>query len=267
MKKTILLTGATDGIGLEAAKLFVQAGHTLLIHGRSLEKLASVQQLLSEYSSESVIEVFNADLSSLSEVAQLASKISEKYAKIDVLINNAGVLKTANPINDQGLDNRFVVNTIAPYLLTIGLLGLLGSTARVINLSSAAQASVDLSALEGERVLDDMQAYAQSKLALTMWTKQLAKTVGMPVMIALNPSSLLASKMVKEHFGVAGADLSIGASVIVRAALSDEFSQATGLYYDNDIQQFSDPHRDALNTFKCQQLVEAVEKILKNTDF
>jgi len=265
MKKAILLTGATDGIGFETAKLLVTEGHDLLIHGRSLEKLANVKEQLLALNSDAIVDAFSADLSSLSQVAKLAKAINSKYSKIDVLINNAGVLKTPNPINDQGLDTRFVVNTIAPYLLTKLLRLQLASDARVVNLSSAAQASVDIAALQGQRALDDMQAYAQSKLAITMWTNQMANDPDMPVMIALNPGSLLASKMVKEHFGVAGSDLSIGASIIVRAALSDEFATASGRYFDNDIKQFSDPHPDALSTIKCEELVAAIEQILKNT--
>jgi NAD(P)-dependent dehydrogenase (short-subunit alcohol dehydrogenase family) len=182
-----------------------------------------------------------------------------------VLINNAGIFKTGDPVTGDGLDVRFVVNTLAPWLLTQRLLPLLDGSARIVNLSSAAQAPVDPQALAGEvRVDDDFNAYAQSKLAITMWSRQLADRLGQegPVVVAVNPGSLLASKMVREGFGVAGNDLSIGAEILVRAALSDEFASASGLYYDNDNQRFADPHPDALDTQKSAGIMQAIESTL-----
>merc|ERR1711879_890868 len=142
----------------------------------------------------------------------------------------------------------------APYRLTQQLLPLLGSQGRVVNLSSAAQAPVDIEALAGTIHLEDeFQAYAQSKLALTIWSRDLAYEVGQngPMIVAVNPGSLLASKMVKEGFGVAGNDIRIGADILIRAALSDEFAQATGPHFDNDSGEFAAPHRDALNREKA----------------
>lgn len=81
-------------------------------------------------------------------------------------------------------------------------------------------------------------------------------------MIAVNPGSLLASKMVKEGFGVAGNDLGIGADILTRAALSEEFAGANGLYFDNDEGRFGPPHRDALDAAQCDNLVRVVEAVL-----
>lgn len=78
----------------------------------------------------------------------------------------------------------------------------------------------------------------------------------------MNPASLLGSKMVKEGFGVAGKDLSIGVDILVRAALSDEFANASGKYFDNDKGRFADPHPDALDDGKCKQVLAAIEIIL-----
>lgn len=265
MTKTILLTGATDGIGFETAKRFAADGHTLLLHGRSEAKLAHTKHELEQTAGDATLETYCADLSRLSEVVALASQVSEKHASLDVLINNAGVFKVPNTKTDDGFDVRFIVNTIAPYLLTAALLPLLSSTGRVVNLSSAAQAPVDLKALAGTRELGDSEAYAQSKLAITMWSFHLAQKLGSdgPSVIAVNPASLLGSKMVKEAYGTAGHDLSIGADVLVRAALGDDFAQASGRYYDNDRQAFAPPHRDALDPGKNQALVSAIEDIAR----
>ncbi len=264
MTKTILLTGATDGIGLETAKLLAGAGHIVLIHGRSDKKLTETEKTLSGTSGVGAIEIYRADLSKIAEVEAFASAIAKNHSTVDVIINNAGVFSTPNPVTDDGFDVRFVVNTIAPYLLTKRLLPLLSSTSRVVNLSSAAQSPVSLDALAGRLQLNDNQAYAQSKLAITMWSFHLARTLNDkgPTIVAVNPGSLLASKMVKDAYGVEGSDLGIGADILVRAALSDEFANASGRYFDNDRGEFSQPHPDALNAAKNEKLVAAIDEIL-----
>lgn len=157
-----------------------------------------------------------------------------------------------------------MVNTQAPYLLTRRLLPLMDETGRVINLSSAAQAPVDPQALAGRvRPPDDVAAYAQSKLALTMWSRHLALTLkGIPAIIAVNPGSMLGSKMVKEGFGVAGGDIRIGADILARAALDDEFETASGQYFDNDTGRFASPHPDALDAAKSADVVHIIEATL-----
>ena len=102
MTKSILLTGATDGIGLETAKLLAAEGHTLLLHGRSDAKLERATQELAQIDGAGVTETYRADLSDLSEVEALASAVAEKHSNLDVLINNAGVFKTQNPLTDDG---------------------------------------------------------------------------------------------------------------------------------------------------------------------
>lgn len=199
MSKVILVTGATDGIGLLTSEKLVVQGHHVLIHGRNEAKLKAVDDKLKSLG-KGQVQSFKADLSDLSEVAQLADDIKNQYKSIDVIINNAGIYKTNTPITKDNLDIRFVVNTIAPYLLTMRLLPVMNNTGRVINLPLATQAPVDLDALTGKHHLQNqMGAYAQSKLLITMWTKHLAETLGKesPVFIAVNPGSLLASKMVK----------------------------------------------------------------------
>ena len=264
MRKTILITGATDGIGLETAKIFASQGHTLLIHGRNTGKLARTRAALEEIDGAGEIETYRADLATLSEVVELAKAVAARHNRLDVLINNAGVFKLPGSTDVGGLDVRFVVNTIAPYVLTTHLLPVMPEDGRVVNLASAAQAPVDFTALAGRRSLGDSEAYAQSKLALTMWSFHIAQKrnrIG-PVVVAVNPASFLASKMVKDAYGMAGNDLSIGADILVRAALSEEFANASGRYYDNDKRRFADPQPDALDAAKNEKLVSAVEDII-----
>ncbi|MEM1082157.1 MAG: SDR family NAD(P)-dependent oxidoreductase [Pseudomonadota bacterium] len=268
MNKTVLLTGGTDGIGFETAKRIVQAGHTLLLHGRSQSKLDGVQARLEALGHDATIHALRADLSKLSEVRALAKAVTDQCAALDVLINNAGVFKVPSTTIEEGIDIRLMVNTIAPYVLTQALLPMLSSDARVINLSSAAQAPVNLQGWLSKTPMSDGDAYAQSKLAITMWTfhmAQMGRPDG-PALIAVNPASFLGSKMVKQAYGSDGKSLSIGADILMRAAFDEVFGQASGRYFDNDQARFTDPHPDALNPDKNAALVAALEQLIAELD-
>lgn len=272
MKKTILVTGATDGIGLATVKVLAEEGHNLLIHGRNAEKLADVQGQLSALPSAGNIQTYQADLSELANVDALAKTIIAEHKSLDVLINNAGVFKVSDTRTNDGLDVRFSVNTFAPYILSQQLLPLLGQNGRIINLSSAAQAPVNIEAMQGEGRLADMEAYAQSKLAITMWSNSLTEQLGSygPAIIAVNPGSLLASKMVKEGFGVAGQDINIGANILVKLSVenfgevnSEVFKKVySGKYFDNDKGAFGAPHPDAMNAQKSAEIIDVMQDIL-----
>ena len=257
MTKTILITGSTDGIGLLTARTLAAEGRRIVLHGRSRARLdAAAQQIEGA-------ETILADLSDMAQVDAMADEILRRFERIDVLINNAGVLKAPQTRTADGLDLRFAVNTLAPYLLTRRLLPIIPKDGRVVNLSSAAQAPVDAAALAGEGALSDMDAYAQSKLAITIWTRELAAELpDGPVLIAVNPGSLLASKMVKDGFGVAGSDLAIGADILRRAALASEFADASGKYFDNDAGRFAKPHSAALNADHSRAVMAAIQKTL-----
>lgn len=262
MTKTILITGSTDGIGLAAARELVARGQRVLLHGRDPMKLESAHdRIAAEVRAEGVAGSYTADLSDLGAVERLARHVAEEHPELDVLINNAGVFRTAHPRTPEGRDVRFVVNVLAPFVLGRALALTLGAGGRIVNLSSAAQARVDLGALRGEVQLDDQQAYAQSKLALTMWTRAFAAERGDegPMAVAVNPGSLLATKMVRDAYGIAGSDVSTGAELLCRAALSEDFGDAAGQYFDGDAGRFAPPHADALDDALVEEVVRAIE--------
>lgn len=264
MPPSVLVTGSTDGIGLETAKRLASQGCHVHLHGRSPAKLDDAERAVREVGASGRVEGSVCDLSRLREVEALAVSLAEQHDGLDALVNNAGVLPPDADTED-GLDARFVVNAIAPYVLTRGLLAVLGPSGRVVNVSSAAQSAVDPEALAGRRRLSDNAAYAQSKLALTMWSRHLALERGDsgPAVVAVNPGSMLGTKMVTEGYGVAGRDIGTGADVLSRAAVGDEFASASGEYFDNDSGRFAPPHPDALDPRKTRALVEQIEAVLR----
>ena len=256
MQKTILVTGATDGIGRLTARKLAADGHRLLLHGRSEERLAKVAGELGG------VPAFCADFSRMDEVVAMAEVVLARHDKLDVLINNAGILRTPETKTEAGRDIRFEVNTLAPYLLTKRLLPVMPKNGRVVNLSSAAQAPVDVSAMTHFKPMEAMAAYAQSKLAITIWSAEMARAFpDGPVFVAVNPGSLLATKMVKEGFGIDGKDLNIGADILVRASLSAEFAAANGQYFDNDSGVFSTPHAAAADPDHVRTIMDALATV------
>ncbi len=258
MSKTILITGSTDGIGLLTAKTLASMGHNVLLHGRSAKKLDAAANEVSGNAG-----TYAADLSHMDQVHALAAAIQQQHNHLDAVINNAGVLNVSETQTSDGYDVRFMVNTFAPYVLTRALLPILKPQSRIVNLSSAAQAPVDLDVLHGRKHVDDMAAYAQSKLAITIWSQELARELSDgPVVVAVNPGSLLASKMVKDGFGVEGKDLQIGANILCDAAVGDTFADATGKYFDNDSGTFSKPHGAGLNVSHCAEVMKGIEAVI-----
>ncbi|MEL6180136.1 MAG: SDR family NAD(P)-dependent oxidoreductase [Myxococcota bacterium] len=261
----MLITGATAGIGFETAKTLAAQGHHLLVHGRSTAKVDALKHTLTAVEGVGPVEGWVADLADMAHVRAFAAAVTTHHDSLDVLINNAGVFKTPKPITSAGWDVRFVVNTCAPVVLTQKLRPLLDNKARVINLSSAAQSPVNLDALAGRVRLPDFEAYAQSKLALTMWSCHLGRQQSgqEPSFIAINPGSMLGTNMVREGFGVAGKKISIGSDILVRSALSDDFAEVSGTYFDNDAHRFAAPHPDALDPSKCEALLAKIGALIE----
>ncbi len=262
MKKNILITGATDGIGLETAKMLAQGGHNLLLHGRSEDKLKKAKDEVGAVNPDVDAKLYVSDFADLHSVKTMAQDILKENSLLDVIINNAGVfVEGGDVVTKDGYDLRFSVNTIAPYILTKILLPAMSKEGRVVNLSSAAQAPIDFYSLANHKAFSVSEGYAQSKLAITMWSMSLAEECPSgQIFIAVNPKSFLGSKMVKVAYGREGYDLRIGADVLCRAALSEEFADANGKYFDNDYGVFSDPHPFAMDSGNRKKLTEILDR-------
>jgi len=259
--KTIFITGSTDGIGYATAKMLLSDGHRVIVHGINENKVTETQAKLKDISGKE-IPGYSANLTDRAQIDKMITAIKTDFESIDVLINNAGVFVVKGALTASGYDIRFVVNTFAPFYLTNALQPMINE--RVVNLSSAAQASVDIEALTNGGALEAGSAYAQSKLAITMWGAHLGalnKENKGPLIISVNPKSFLGSQMVKDAYAVQGHDLNIGADILTRASLSKEFEGSYGAYFNNDIGQFDQPHIDARDAAKNKMIYDLVSKL------
>jgi NAD(P)-dependent dehydrogenase (short-subunit alcohol dehydrogenase family) len=233
---TILVTGATDGLGKRVARELAAKGSTVLLHGRSPERLeATLEELRGQTNTEKVGS-YVADLSSLAAVRDLADRILSEYDRLDVLVNNAGIIVQERKESEDGYELTFAVNYLSHFLLTSLLLPLLkdSAPARVVNVASAGQSPIDFSNLMLEQGYDAMRAYSQSKLAQVMFTFELAERLqGTGVTVnALHPASLMDTKMVQSTFGYNMSTVEEGTEAVVRLAVSPEVDRITGSYFD-----------------------------------
>lgn len=168
--QTIVITGASDGIGAAAARRLHSAGHTVVLVGRSPEKTRRIGDELGS-------PFFVADFADLSQVRELASQLSSAYPRIDVIVNNAGGIFGDRHRTPDGFEKTLQVNHLAPFLLTNLLMPtLLASGSSVITTSSAAArlfGSIDLDDLDNDRKFSANKAYGDSKLANILFTKEL----------------------------------------------------------------------------------------------
>ncbi len=264
MKKTILITGSTDGIGKLAAVKMAREGHSLYLHGRNADKLSNVITELKKETGNENIDGFIADFSDLTAVKKMSAEINDKLTTLDVLINNAGVFKSSRTHTEEGIDIRIVVNYYAPYIVTHYIIEKLQASAdpKIINLSSAAQASVSLDLLEGKTKVSDQEAYAQSKLAILMWSFYLAQQEPKISTVALNPGSLLNTNMVREAYGKFWSSADKGAEIIYDLALVIKSEEINGQYFDNDSGKFGPAHSDAYDLNLINALIKKTKEEL-----
>ena len=235
-EETILVTGATDGLGKRVASALAARGATVLLHGRSRERLEATLEQIREQTGNEKLRCYLADLSSLGAVRDLAGHILSDKERLDVLVNNAGVISPEREESEDGHELTFAVNYLSHFLLTSLLLPLLRASApaRIVNVASAGQSPIDLDDPMFERGYDAMTAYTRSKLAQVAFTFELAgRLQGTGVTAnALHPASLMDTKMVRGTFGYTMSTVGEGAEAVVRLAASPELVGATGRYFD-----------------------------------
>lgn len=232
--KVILITGATNGIGLETARALAKMSARIVIVGRNPEKTQNVVNTLIQDTSNEHIEGLIADLSIQADIFELAETFQRKYDRLDILINNAGGFFYQREMTVDNLEKTFALNHMSYFILTNQLLNILrdSAPARVVNVSSDAHKMgvkhIDFDNLQGEKNYASFRAYGQSKLANVMFTYALARRVeqhGITVN-ALHPG------FVNTGFGHSGGGLlSMGFSMLSRVfAMSPEQGAQTSIY-------------------------------------
>lgn len=167
--RTIVITGASDGIGASAARTLAKAGERIVVVGRSAGKTQTVAEEINA-------DYFVCDFADLSQVRALAAQLKQRYPRIDVLVNNAGGIMRERELTVDGHEKTFQVNHLAPFLLTNGLMDVLtASKATVINTSSAANAfgHVEIDDLDAAGRYSTNRAYGTSKLENILFTAEL----------------------------------------------------------------------------------------------
>jgi NAD(P)-dependent dehydrogenase (short-subunit alcohol dehydrogenase family) len=177
--KTILVTGATSGIGLEAAIVFAAAGAHTIIVGRNPAKADAVLAQIKQRSGSANVEVLLCDFSSQDAIRRLATEFRSRYRRLDVLVNNAGTVHARRRLTADGIEATFAVNHLGYFLLTNLLRDLIvaSAPARIVNVASTAhyRGTLDFDDLGFEHGYAIMKAYARSKLANVLFTRELAK--------------------------------------------------------------------------------------------
>ncbi|EPD67197.1 SDR family NAD(P)-dependent oxidoreductase [Streptomyces sp. HGB0020] len=231
---TILITGATSGLGRYVAFELVRSGHTVLAHGRDPGR---TEQLVAELRTEGDAEGFVADLASLTQVRELGERVAGAHPGLDVLINNAGVGAGASgagrELSADGHELRLAVNYLAPVVLTRALLPVLRANppARVVNVGSVGQEPLDFDDIEFRRGYDGFAAYRRAKFALAAHTFALAEELadsGVSVNV-LHPATFMDTAMVREGGVTPWNSVADGAPGVLALATKD---MGTGNYFD-----------------------------------
>jgi NAD(P)-dependent dehydrogenase (short-subunit alcohol dehydrogenase family) len=235
---TVLVTGATDGLGRGVAIEIAKRGATVLVHGRDEQRIAATLTEIERAAPNSRARSYRADLSSLAQTRALAQQLLAAEPRLDVLINNAGIGATVpgGPSRQESKDGhelRFAVNYLAPFLLTRLLLPVLrrSTPARIVNVSSIGQQDLDFSDVMLQRDYSGSRAYRQSKLAQILDTFELApELAGSGVTItALHPATFMPTKMV---VAAPLSTLEQGVTATVRLAIDADVAELSGVFFD-----------------------------------
>jgi NAD(P)-dependent dehydrogenase (short-subunit alcohol dehydrogenase family) len=242
-----VITGATSGIGLEAAERLARAGARLVLIGRDERRGAAALARLKARAPDAEIAIHYADLSRLAELRRLGGELTAALPRIDVLINNAGAFFDRHSLTEDGLERTFALNHMAYFLLTHLLLEKVKAAApsRIVNVASAAHrgATLDFADLTGRGGIYGWEAYRRSKLANILFTGELARRLAGSAVTAncLHPGFVasrfgdetglgmrLFMRLAKRIAAISPAE---GAETIVHLASSPEVSSVSGRYF------------------------------------
>ncbi len=265
--KICLVTGANAGIGFATALGLAEQGATVVLHARSREKGEAALADIRERSGSERVHLLLADLASLAQVRQLAADFRHSFARLDVLINNAGIIPLRRQVTTDGLEMQFAVNHLAYFLLTNLLLDLLQASApsRIVNVSSMVHAwgRIDWNDLQNERSYDASGVYAQTKRMNVLFTAELARRLpGTGVTANCLHPGVIATKLNINYMGndrastVSLAELRRGAETSLYLAMSPEVAGVSGRYFVNSQERETAVQHDTASAQKLWQISE-----------
>lgn len=247
-KPICLITGATDGIGKVTATALARQGYTVVLAARSEAKAATVASEIFASTGNRDVDYLTADLRSLSQLRRLAGAFTARYPRLDVLVNNAGVIMPQRVLTEDGYETTFQVNYLAQFFLTQLLLDALETSpqGRVVNLSSSVYRAgkFDPDNLHGERRFSTIGAYAASKLCVLLFTIELAQRLASTRVTAnaVHPG-IVRTPMMRESEGIFRAisyaalpfsrSAAKGAATSVFLASDPDASRVSGRYFTN----------------------------------
>jgi NAD(P)-dependent dehydrogenase (short-subunit alcohol dehydrogenase family) len=239
--KIAVITGATDGMGRVVAPLLAKAGYFVVVQGRNETRGKAVVDEITNAGGE--VRFMACNLASIDDVKRFAGDLNAEFGHIDVLINNAGVGTgpegATREVSADGLELRFAVNYLAGFLLTRLALEKVkaAAPARIVNVASAGQEPLDFSNLQLERDYSGYFAYCRSKVALIMFTLDLAEEVkDAGVMVnTMHPGAYMDTAMVREMKHEVVDSVDEGANFVLDLATHPKFDHVTGRYIDRGV--------------------------------
>ena len=243
--KNIIITGATDGIGLAAAKSIAKKGYHISLVGRNPDKGKKALEAIIEYSGNENLDFFECDLSLVANVKDLADRIKNKHSKIDVLLNNAGGANKTKQITSEGLEKTFATNQMNYFVLSTELLNILSESndGRIVNVASNAHigAEVDYENINSEKNFSAWTSYCVSKLMNIMFTYQLSAMQDRVSVNVLHPGFVdtniagnegnLIKYIVKFGAKMFARTVDNGADSSIYLSTSDEVKGVSGKYF------------------------------------
>ena len=258
-QRVALVTGSTDGLGREVARRLAAEGAHVIVHGRNVER---GKALVAEVAAggKGSARFYQADFASLAEVRRLAGEIRRDYTRLDVLVNNAGVIVPRREVSKDGYEMQFAVNYLSGYQLTYSLLPLLekGTSPRIVNVSSLAASPIDFTDVMLKRGYSSNRAYGQSKLAQVMFTIDLAQELkGKGIVVqALHPATYMDTNMVRSAGGTPRSTVEEGAAAVMNAIAT---SAPSGSFFIG--QKVGTPNAQAADADARRQLRELSRKL------
>lgn len=269
--KTCLITGANSGIGKVTARVLAQMGARVVIVCRNLERGEPALQEIRRESGNSSVELMTCDFSSQSQIRHLAEEFKSRHDRLDILINNAGLMMKKRAITEDGFEMTFAVNHLGYFLLTNLLLDVIkrSAPARIVNVASEAHRGghINFDDLQSEREFSSMLAYRQSKLANILFTYELARRLeGTSVTANCLHPGIIATDIARRFpwfirvpFKLFFTGVEKGAETTVYLATSPGVEGVTGKYFDKKSESRSS--RESYDREVARRLWEVSEEM------